>query len=238
MRSTYRFAFLLSALFTSSAFAHNIWVEAPTLLTQATPTQITAYFAHPDQPLSDRDQTALSLSVITPQGQQEALTLTEQATHYTTTLTPQVPGLYQLLLSREPYRYRLSEIRDFGKTWVSNEALPEPGAPPAGLALEIHPTEIQWHDDGSSTWRLQALHQGQAVPGVEISVYQSEDQSELRLPSEPLNTDEQGEVVISLAPAQAHLFTWEYRVPARTVENTGWGVREVRYRTTLFVHLP
>lgn len=238
MRPVYPFIFLLSTLFTSFTFAHNIWVEAPTHLIQGTPTPVTAYFAHPDQALGDRDQTSLSLNMITPLGQHTILALTEHATYYTATLAPQTPGLYQLLLSREPYRYRLSEIRDFGKTWLGNESLPEASVPPAGLALEIHPTDIQWHKNGHSTWRLQALHQGQPVPDIEISVYQSEDESELRLPAETLNTDNQGEALISLAPAKAHLFTWEYRVPARAVENTGWGVREVRYRTTLFVQLP
>ena len=220
----------------SAALAHCIWTEVPSRVDPGQEFTVLAYYADPDDPLEERDQTSLSLVVFKPGQVVEQITLFENPHHYDVEVTLTDPGQHIFVLERDPNRYRMTEIRDFGKsvTWVGQAG--SMVHDPIGIPLEIVPVKVSELPDGHKEVTVQVLYNGQPVSGGEIEVFQSlETDSILYDEIAEYDVPEGGKVTFTVDPSRKYVLETDHRVPAREVSGTGLAITEVRFRSTLFM---
>lgn len=219
-----------------AALAHCIWAEVPSRVDPGQEFTVLAYYADPDDPLEERDQTSLSLVVFKPGQVVEQITLFENPHHYDAEVTLTDPGQHIFVLERDPNRYRMTEIRDFGKsvTWVGQSG--SMVHDPAGIPLEIVPVKVSELPGGHKEVTVQVLYNGQPVSGGEIEVFQSlETDSILYDEIAEYDVPEGGKVTFTVDPSRKYVLETDHRVPAREVSGTGLAITEVRFRSTLFM---
>lgn len=226
--------FLLVLLVSSTAWAHCTWVEAPYQVSQDEVFSVMAFYADPDDPMEERDMTELSLYVIGPDGAAQPVDMARAATYQYASMTLDQEGQWRLALEREPNRYRLQEIRDFGSsivwvgeagTWVNE---------PVGLSLEVVVVSENQRADGLVDLTLAVYYEGESVGGAEIEVFQSlAEDITLYDEVDEVETDAQGQVMVTVNPEHRYVFETDHRLPAREVSGTGTFITEVRFRSTL-----
>ena len=230
-------AILSFVMFSSSAaLAHCIWTEVPSRVDPGQEFNVRAYFAHPDYPLEDRDKTSLSLVVLNPGHEMQEIVLFGNPHHYDADVTLTDPGQHIFVLERDPNRYRLTEIRDFGKsvTWVGQSG--SIVHDPVGIPLEIVPVKVSELPGGHKEVTVQVLYNGQPLSGGEIEVFQSlETDSILYDEIAEYDVPEGGKVTFTVDPSRKYVLETDHRVPAREVAGTGFAITEVRFRSTLFM---
>lgn len=226
----------LFMMVTSKAMAHCIWAEVPSRVDINSEFTINAYFAHADDPLDERELTSLGLVVFKPGQKVEPITLFENPNHYDAVIKLTDPGQHIFVLERDPNRYRLTEIRDFGKsmTWVG-----QAGSimhDPVGIPLEIVPVKVVELTDGKHQVTVQVLYNGNPVSGGEIEVFESlETDSILYDEIAEYDVPADGKVTLTINPERKYVLETDHRVPAREVSGTGLAITEVRFRSTLFM---
>ncbi len=223
-------------LMTSISFAHCIWSESPAKVELNQEFTVKAFYADPDDPVEERDKTNMSLYLFTPGGEVQALELNEKSTFYQTSAMLTETGQHLFVLERDPSRYRLQEIRDFGKsvTWAGEQG----GIvhDPVGLALEIVPVKTVELENGQLELTLQVLYEGNPVTEGDIEVFKSltpvdpvyDEIDEIELESD-------GSITLSIDPAYRYVLETDHYVPARDVAGTGFAITEVRFRSTLYI---
>lgn len=227
---------LMVVLMAAGAFAHCIWVEVPTSVSVGEPFQALAFYADPDDPVEERDMTELSLYAIAPDGEAHPIDLVKGETYQQAAITLSEEGQWRLALEREPNRYRLQEIRDFGKslvwvgqtgTWVHE---------PVELSLEIMVESERETAEGLFELVLSVQYEGTPVSGAEVEVFRSlaEDPT-LYEEIDELESDVNGQVTVTVNPEHLYVFETDHRLPARDVQGVGRFITEVRFRSTLFL---
>ncbi|WP_028575485.1 DUF4198 domain-containing protein [Desulfonatronovibrio hydrogenovorans] len=220
----------------SSSLAHCIWTEVPFKVEPGQEFTVSAYYAHPDYPLEERDKTSLSLVVLKPGEEMQEIVLFENPYHYDNEVSLNSPGQHFFVLERSPNRYRLSEIRDFGKsmTWVG-----EAGSlvhDPVGIPLEIITVKVNELANGHKELTVQVLFKGSPVSGGAIEVFQSlENDSILYDEIAEYDVPKGGKVTFTIDPSRKYVLETDHRVPAREIAGTGFAITEVRFRSTLFI---
>lgn len=220
----------------SVSLAHCIWTEVPFTVEPDQEFNVRAYYAHPDYLLEERDKTNLSLVVLKPGQEMEEIVLFENPNHYDNDIILTNPGQHIFVLERDPNRYRLTEIRDVGKsvTWVG-----EAGSlihEPVGIPLEIVPVQVSELPNGHKEVTVQVLYNGSPVSGGEIEVFQSlETDSILYDKIAEYDVPDDGKVTFTVDPSRKYVLETDHSVPAREVDGTGFAITEVRFRSTLFV---
>ncbi len=220
----------------SAALAHCIWAEVPSRVDPGQEFTVLAYYADPDDPLEKRDKTNLSLVVFKPGQEMEQIILFENPNHYDNEVSLTDPGQHIFVLERDPNRYRLTEIRDFGKslTWVG-----EAGSlvhEPAGIPLEIVPVKVVDLPDGQKEVTVQVIYNGSLVSGGEIEIFQSlEADSILYDEAAEFEVSEDGKAAFVIDPSYKYILESNHWVPAREAAGTGIAITEVRFRSTLFI---
>jgi len=219
-----------------AALAHCIWAEVPSRVDLNSEFTINAYYAHPDDPLEERDKTNLSLVVFKPGQEVEQIILFENPNHYDAVVELTDTGQHIFVLERDPNRYRLTEIRDFSKSvaWAGQAGpiLHDP----VGIPLEIVPVKIKDLPDGHKEVTLHVLYNGSPVSGGEIEVFQSlETDSILYDEIAEYDVPADGMVTLTIDPSRKYVLETDHRVPAREVSGTGLAITEVRFRSTLFI---
>ena len=220
----------------SAALAHCIWAEVPSRVDPGQEFSVLAYYADPDDPLEERDQTSLSLVVFKPGQKVEPITLFENPHHYDAEVTLTDPGQHIFVLERDPNRYRLTEIRDFSKsvTWVGQSG--SIVHDPVGIPLEIVPVKVSDLPGGHKEVTVQVLYDGNPVSGGEIEVFESlETDSILYDEIAEYDVPADGKVTLTINPERKYVLETDHRVPAREVSGTGLAITEVRFRSTLFI---
>ncbi len=215
--------------------AHCIWAETPLRVTVGETFALWAFYAHPDDPMDEREVTGLALWVHSPNGDQEAVTLTPRGTFEKADITLTVAGEHTLVLERTPSRYWLQEIRDFGKSTVLvGDAERIPGHV-VNLPLEV--VYLESAQDGDRVTRVfQVLYDGEALSGAEVEVFQSLEATEnLYEVVDEVETDASGRVSLVMDPIHAYVLETSHSVPSREVDGTGLFITQVRFRSTLFL---
>lgn len=213
--------------------AHCIWPETPARVAAGETFALRAFYADPDEPLDERELTDLVLWVHSPSGEREPVTLTPQETFEEATITLTTAGAHTFVLEREPSRYRLQEIRDFGKsTTLVGVAGSVPGHV-VGLPLEV--VYLESAQDGDGVTRIfRVLYAGEPLSGAEVEVFQSLEAAEgLYDEVDEVETDANGRVSLVMDPSHAYVLEASHSVPAREVDGTGLFITQVRFRSTL-----
>lgn len=228
---------ILMVVFMSGAvLAHCIWVEVPGEVALGEEYEVLAFYAHPDDPMEERDMTELSLYALSPDGTMTALNLIEKATYQQAVIPFSQEGQWLLILIREPHRYRLQEIRDFGKSIVQVGGGGGRVHEPVGLSLEILIVSEEEGPDGLLELILAVQYEGSSVQGAEIEIFRSLlHDSTLYEGVDELKTDGQGQLTVVIDPQYRYVFEADHRVPAREVEDVRRFITEVRFRSTLFL---
>lgn len=222
-------------LFSTGVWAHCVWIETPMKAQLGQEYSIPVYYADPDDPIEERDLTDLSLYLFTAVGEMLELTLETRETFEDTKMVFSEKGLYTFMAERVPYRYRLQEIRDFGKSfsWVEEEIrFPDR---PLGIDLEIVPIEKKIVEEDKHQLLLQVLYDEQPLPFAQIEVFQSlEKEGYLYEEIAEKKGDADGLLWVTIHPSLNYVFETDHRVPAREVEDTGTFITQVRFRSTFF----
>ena len=236
VKKTMLLSMFLVLLMSTMAFAHCIWVEVPTSVSRGERFQAVAFYAHPDDPIEERDMTELSLYAITPYGEAHPIDLVKGETYQRAMMTLSEEGQWRLVLERQPSRYRLQEIRDFGKslvwvgqtgTWVHE---------PVGLSLEMMVESERETADGLIEVVLSVQYEGAPVRGAGVEVFRSfADDPTLYEEIDELESDEDGQITVTVDPQHRYVFETDHRLPARDVRDVGRFITEVRFRSTLFL---
>ena len=234
-------ALLLLVLMTvasTAVSAHCIWIESPATIPGDTETLFTAFYAHPDEAMAERELTSLTLFAAHSTGQVVELPLERYTNFEQASAVLPVSGQWQLILEREPNRYRMQEIRDFGKAVVWVDGSGTLVHEPIGASLEFVILEEELADDDSTTLTFAVLYNGEPVSDAEIEVFQSvPGESSLYEEIDELDVDEDGTVTFTFAPNASYVLETDHRVPSGEVEGTGLFITEVRFRSTLFLNL-
>ena len=220
----------------TAALAHCIWSEPPAHVDLNQPFTIKAFYADPDDPMEERDKTDLSFYVLPPGKSLQELELTEQSTYYTADTELNEPGQHIFILERVPNRYRLQEIRDFGKsvTWAGSRG--DIVHDPVGIALEIAAASLQEQNDGQLDLTIQVLYDGNPVSEGEVEIFKSiTPENALYEEIDEIDLDDSGKARLVLDPAYRYVLETDHHVPAGDVEGTGFAIREVRFRSTLCI---
>ena len=157
---------MLMVLFSVGVSAHCVWPESPVRVDASQVFWIDVFYAHPDDPMENRDMTDLTLYVYFPDGQVVELSLEKMATYQQGNTSFTEAGEYVFVAERSPNRYRLQEIRDFGKsiTWVGQQMDYTRG--PVGLPLEVIPLGRNDVDQGNIELLVEVRYNGEAVRGA------------------------------------------------------------------------
>ena len=227
---------VVTALSSSVAYAHCIWSEPPSQITLDEDFIVKAFYAHPDDPIEGRDMTDLSLYVLDSDGQKVELELKKLATYQQAVANLSQPDLYVFILEREPNRYRLQEIRDYGLSFTVAGDHERELPTPVGIPLEVHPMVMEAREGGLMDLSLQVLYNGEPVAGAEIEVFESlEPAGEVHDEIDEVEVDDDGMAKVIIDPAFNYVFETDHRVPAGEVDDTGIFITEVRFRSTLFL---
>lgn len=218
------------------ASAHCIWLEVPKRASVGELFQVMAFFGHPDDPIEERDMTELSLYALAPDGSVYPVDLVKEETYQHSSMSLSQEGQWLFVLERQFNRYRLQEIRDYGKSllWVG-----EDGAwahEPIGLSLEIVVESVRERAHGLIELVLSVHYEGESVNEAEIEVFRSLAEDTLLYEEiDHIVSDANGHIIIALAPDAQYVFETDYRLPARDVPGVGPFITEVRFRSTLFL---
>ena len=230
--------FVLVLIATSSALGHCVWPETPASIGAGEEFTVPVYFAHPDDPIDERDLAELSLYAVAPDGETLEFHLVKAETYNYAQVTLNQAGLHVFYAERPGARYRITqEIRDIGKsiTYVDSEALLVQD--PIGLDLEISVVEAVQVDGGLVEITLQILYKDSPVDEGGVEVFRSVEPGDTSLYQEidDLDVDENGRVTLVIDPSYNYVFETDHRVPAREVDGTPFGVTQVRFRSALFL---
>lgn len=227
---------LMVLLLSVAIFAHCIWVEVPREVSPLEDFKVLAFYAHPDDPLEEREITQLSLYAIDPDGVSHPIQLVKGKTYEQASLNFSRRGQWFLVLERQFTRYRLQEIRDIGKsvffvgkkgTWVHD---------PVGLSLELNIVSERVQPDGLIELVFSVDYEGIPLEGAEIEVFRSlKDSIVLYEEVDELVTDSEGQVLFTVDPQFRYVFETGHRLPAREAQGVRALTTEVRFRSTLFI---
>ncbi|ADQ14454.1 hypothetical protein [Halanaerobium hydrogeniformans] len=237
----FAFTVLLVSLFSVSALAHCVWVELPAQTSLNEEFEVYAYYADPDDPMEERDQTELELYIIDYNGEKHDLDLSEQSTYYNAFAELSTAGEYNFILEREPNRYRLQQIRDFGKAVTLAGNSLNYSYEPAGIPLEVQLVESNTINEQEVEIVVEVLYEGEVITDSDIELFQSLEKgliTEAGMAYEEIadvEISEDGRTTFAINPEYNYVFETDYHVDADQVEDTGFFIREVRFRSTLFL---
>lgn len=215
--------------------AHCLWVETPMNTEVGEEFVLPIFFGHPDEPIDERDMTEFSLFALRPGGELEELSLESRDTFKEATIGYKEEGLYTFIAERVPSRYRLTEIRDFGKSMTLVQ-MERDFIEPVGIPLEIHPLKKESLNENEYELTLIVLYEGEPLPGAEIEIFQSlEPGSNLYEEIDEVEVHQDGIIRILLDHGYQYVFETDNYVSARDVDGTSSFVTQVRFRSTLFI---
>ncbi|WP_291322338.1 DUF4198 domain-containing protein [Desulfonatronospira sp.] len=220
----------------AAAHAHCIWSEPPYRVDPGDQIIVDVFYADPDDPLDERDKTNMSLYVLSPGGETTDAALNELDTYYQAAVSFEDTGMYTLILERDPNRYRLQEIRDFGKSIVWSGQDGGLVHDPVGIPLEIVPVEAVELDNGELKLVLQVLYEGNPVSEGDVEVFRALSNDDFLYEEiDEVDIGSDGRLELVIDPAHNHVLETDYYVPAGEVEGTGFAINEVRFRSTMFI---
>ncbi|WP_362926976.1 DUF4198 domain-containing protein [Desulfonatronospira sp.] len=141
-----------------------------------------------------------------------------------------------MILEREPNRYRLQEIRDFGKSIVWSGQDGGLVHDPIGIPLEIVPLEALELDTGDLELVLKVLYEGNPVSQGDVEVFRALSNDDFLYEEiDEVDIGSDGRLQLVIDPAYKHVLETDHYVPAREVKGTGFAIREVWFRSTMFI---
>lgn len=227
---------ILVLMFSSLSLAHCVWIETPGRVNPSEVFDITVYFGHPDEPISDRDMAELQLFTLTPEGEIEEIIMEKGKTYQQAIKSFKKEGEYVLIAERNPTRYRLQEIRDFAKRILLVGKETAFTYEPVGISLEINVVHSNYINDNELELTLEILYEGKKLKEGEIEVFKSLEPAGVLFDEiAEIELDNAGQITLTINPNYYYVLETDYRLPANEVEKTGLFIRQVRFRSTLFL---
>lgn len=228
---------LLLLFVAMTASAHNIFTEIPLNVDLGQTVVFKAFFSDPDDEIEARDMCDLSLSIRYPDQKIKDFNLKQMPTYYLGEKTFDQEGEHVFILVREPYRYRLTEIRDFGKSivWVGGERVEHQNVNfPLEISMLASAEDLAFADQIS----FEVLYYQKPLPQSTMRVHKSLVPSGRVYDPDFLEVvaDDSGAIFLQLDRNYNYIFEVRHQVSARDVDfDTSFFTTTVMFRTAFYL---
>lgn len=209
-------AVFLVLMGSTATWAYCTWIETPSQAAVNEEVRILVFYAHPDDPIDERDTTELSLFAIAPDGLSEPVDLMGAAAYQHASLRFEQEGQWRLVLEWEPNRYRLQEFRHFesGIIWIGGTGtwVQEP----IGLSQDVVVVTETQRPDGLVNLTLLCSMKGVRSAVRRSRCFKSLAADELLYEEvDEVESTSHGQVTVTVRPHHRYGFETDHRLPAR-----------------------